>query len=551
MATSHDRHLYGVRVWLRAAQDANSQWNQALRTICAERADLHFEAVKMAIQALEAFGARYGMARDVLLIRSSGRVNILGTHIDHRGGSVNPIAVHNMWLVVSPREDDWVVAHNVEDRAFHEEQFRIGQCLPKGRHIDDWDHWCHTEFDKRRGDTSVTWSTYVRAAVLYFQHIHTNPSGVFSPAIKGMDMIFNGDVPRAAGVSSSSAVVVATAEAVIRLNQLEVACDAMVTHCGLAEWYVGTRGGSSDHAAIIYGAPKAISHLTAFPPTATEVPLPEGYSFVLANSCVEAKKQAAARNVFNSRIAAYEFGLMMIRRRFPEYTEKLKHLRDVNPTTLDVTEAQIYRLVRSLPIRVTRTEVLQWLPDQEEDLYRVFESHDEPEEGYPVRGVCLYGIAECIRANRVTECLKQGDIKQFGELMKVSHDGDRVTRWIDGKAVPIDKRYSDERLDDLMTEIESSDPDRIEGARLWRQSGAYNCSLPEVDTLVDIALASDGVVGAGLVGAGMGGCVVVIVESHRAEQLITNMTEKYYSPHGWSPKAEMVIPVGGLHTFEL
>ena len=39
---------------------------------------------------------------------------------------------------------------------------------------------------------------------------------------------------------------------------------------------------------------------------------------------------------------------------------------------------------------------------------RVFRSHDEPAEGYPIRQVCLYGIAECIRADMVPQCLQAG-----------------------------------------------------------------------------------------------------------------------------------------------
>ena len=69
----------------------------------------------------------------------------------------------------------------------------------------------------------------------------------------------------------------------------------------------------------------------AFAASVESVPVPEGYSLVLANSMIEAKKQAGARNAFNSRVAAYIFGLMLIKKRFPQYADKLEHLRDVNP----------------------------------------------------------------------------------------------------------------------------------------------------------------------------------------------------------------------------
>jgi len=543
--------LHPVRQWIRAAEAPGSGFNRALLQICAGRADLREESARMCVRALRRFGEIHGPDRDVLVIRTAGRVNVLGTHVDHRGGSVNPVAVNHMWLVAAPRDDDLVAACNVESNQFPDEQFRICECLPAGTRIDDWDAWCLAEFEKRKGDPAITWSNYIRAAVLYLQHLYTDSGGTFTTAIRGMDMVFYGNIPRAVGLSSSSAVVVATAEAVARLNSLDISRTDMVRHCGYAEWYVGTRGGSSDHAAIIFAEPNAILHAAAFATSVESVPVPEGYSLVLANSLIEAKKQAGARSAFNSRVAAYIFGLMLIKKQFPQYGGKLEHLRDVNPDRLGVDESEIYRIVRSLPLSARRAELLRQLPEDEPKMRRVFRSHDEPADGYPIRQVCLYGIAECIRADMVPRCLRSGDVDLFGELMSISHDGDRVTKLVDGARVPVDNSYPDERIDALIQDSESSDPQRIERARLWRQGGGYNVSLPELDTLVDIALATPGVAGAKLVGAGMGGCIVVIVRSEHARGLIDAMAEQYSRPRDLPPAAEVITPVGGLHTFEL
>jgi len=114
--------------------------------------------------------------------------------------------------------------------------------------------------------------------------------------------------------------------------------------------------------------------------------------------------------------------------------------------------------------------------------------------------------------------------------MSISHDGDRVSRVIDGQRLPTDNSYPDERIDALINDLQSGDTERVERARLWRQGGGYDVSLPQVDALVDIALATPGVLGAGLVGAGMGGCVVAIVQSEQAQQLLRNLEEQYYVP---------------------
>jgi len=537
--------------WIDLVNDKGGEFYERLDEICGGNCDLRTEAAQMCLRTLEAFADRYGQDREVFVIRSAGRVNLVGTHIDHRGGSVNPIAVKHMWLVVEPRDDDLVLAGNVESDSFPYEQFRISECLPEGRRIENWDAWCHDEFEKRRDDPAVTWSNYIRAAVLHLQHLHTDEDGSFSPAIAGMNMMVYGNVPLAAGLSSSSAVVMLAAEAVVRINGLGISPANLAQHCGHAEWYVGTRGGYSDHAAIVFGKPNSLLHITAFPMETETACLPPGYSFVLANSLIEAKKQASARDAFNSRVAAYMFGLVMLRVNYPSCADKLEHLRDVNPERLGVDQAQIYRMVKTLPVSASRADVLKLPADYEQGIRHAFRSHAEPEEGYPIRQVCLYGIAECIRAEMVPQRLRAGDMETFGRLMSISHDGDRVTKLIDGERVPVDNSYPDEQIDALIDDLESGDSDCVERAGLWRQGGGYNVSLPEIDMLVDIALATEGVIGAGLVGAGMGGCIVAVAEQEHAARVIENMAQRYYHPRGLPVKAEIVMPVGGLCTMDV
>ena len=71
-------------------------------------------------------------------------------------------------------------------------------------------------------------------------------------ALKGLNLAVAGDVPLAAGLSSSSTLVVAALEAALLLNGLEIPHEKKAVRCGEAEWYVGTRGGAGDHAAMLY-----------------------------------------------------------------------------------------------------------------------------------------------------------------------------------------------------------------------------------------------------------------------------------------------------------
>ena len=79
--------------WIDLVKDTNSVFHHRLDEIYGDNCDLKREAARMCRRTLEAFADRYAPGRDVIVIRSTGRVNLVGTHIDHRGGSVNPIGV--------------------------------------------------------------------------------------------------------------------------------------------------------------------------------------------------------------------------------------------------------------------------------------------------------------------------------------------------------------------------------------------------------------------------------------------------------------------------
>ena len=57
--------------------------------------------------------------------------------------------------------------------------------------------------------------------------------------------------------------------------------------------------------------------------------------------------------------------------------------------------------------------------------------------------------------------------------------------------------------------------------------------------------------GAGLVGAGIGGSIAVVVEDKYAQQVVDNMVEQYYLPRNLPVKAEIVRPVSGLCTIDV
>ena len=176
---------------------------------------------------------------------------------------------------------------------------------------------------------------------------------------------------------------------------------------------------------------------------------------------------------------------------------------------------------------------------------RIYRSHEPVPGGYPIRGACLYGIAECLRSNHAVELLRAGDVTGFGELVTLSHDGDRATHLVDGNRVPLDKPLPDCELDRLARDVRSTDPAVRKQARLHRQPGGYDASCEDLDEMVDIALSVPGVLGAGLVGAGLGGCVVVLTRKENADAVTGAMAEQYYRPRKLPTMVQICPGVGG------
>jgi N-acetylgalactosamine kinase len=357
----------------------------------------------------------------------------------------------------------------------------------------------------------------VRAAVLRLQKKFP------STKLRGMDLVVQGNIPIAAGLSSSSALVVATAEAAVAVNDLEVYPSQFVDLCGEGEWFVGTRGGSADHAAMKFGERGRVTQVGFFPFDVRQVvPFPEYHRMVICNSHVQARKAAGARDVFNHRVACYRLGLLLVRQRYPQYAPLLEHLRDLNVRTLGIPLSWIYRILLSLPERATREDLQELLPADQ--LEPILGTHEPVDEFYPIRGVVLFGLAEAERSRLGADLLARNDVEGFGRLMRVSHDGDRVVAH-DEQLWPQPYRYraSNAYLLDLMAALETGDPQQVIGAQLQWQPGAYRCSTSEIDLMVDAALGVPGVAGAQLAGAGLGGCMMVLAHENATEALAQRM----------------------------
>lgn len=486
------------------------------------------------IELLEAFISKYGDRR-VVVSRSPGRVNLLGRHIEHRGGSINVMSINRETLIVaSPRDDDTVNIANIDPR-FPERSFGILESI-KDNKSDDWIEFIENDVTlKMVLDSQGDWANYVKASVLRLQMKDRRT------LLRGMDMLFCGDIPMAAGLSSSSSIVVATSEAAIAINHMDVQAKDFIHLCGEGEWFVGSRGGSGDHAAMKCGQRDMITHLDFCPFEIGEsVKFPEDYDIVVANSFVEAKKSEGAKDKFNQKVACYEIGFMLVKKMFPEYASRLKYLKDINQKTLGISQSKIYKILLSIPQYMTRDEVFAALPEYGEALERIMRSHVQPER-YEIRSTMLYGIAECQRAQMCIEFLKSKDYDSLGKLMNISHNGDRVSQ--NGK--PYDYSAGDKYLVRLIEDLSSEEPERVLNAQIYNQPGGYACSTETIDSLVDAAIKHPGVMGAELSGAGLGGCILILVRREQTESLLEMLKSTYYDKNNLPMGAQVFVPIAG------
>jgi len=437
---------------------------------------------------ISAFIARYG-DRKAVIVRAPGRVNLMGRHIEHRGGNVNVMAIEAATVfVAAPREDDIIHLANV-DSAYPEGDFSIGTAPKEVSTTSAWLQFLSSEQVKAEvAESRGSWINYVKGAAYRFRD-------ALDFNLCGMDVMVEGTIPVAAGLSSSSSLVVATAEALSALNCLNMTDSQFVDLCGEGEWFVGSRGGAGDHAAMRCSKAGHIVHLNFKPfSIGKSVAFPSSCSVIVADSNEQSKKSEGSKDKFNARVAAYEFAFMLIKRQFPEKT--LLEFRDI---ALCGTTDEVKHMLSSIPTKITRAELLKLLPESHEKLKEIFSTHADPGE-YDLYGTALFGVSEIVRAAKTPKLLESREFTRFGEMMKISHDGDRVS------GIPAEKK----------------------GTGLEYECGAYACSTQRIDALCDLMNSTDGVLGSQLAGAGLGGCVLILVENDKAESVLLRLNEEFY-----------------------
>ncbi len=296
---------------------------------------------------------RFGTGAEPAFLSIPGRVNLIGEHIDYHNLPVLPMAIpRRIRIAARPRED------------------RLIRVTSSGDYPDREFEWQARLSPGPAGD----WSNYVKAAA--------QAVGDHWGVLKGIDAAVVSDLPAAAGLSSSSALLTGFTLALLRANGVDTTFDELMQVLPEAEYFVGTRGGGMDHAAVLASQAGCASLVRFAPVSVTNIPIPHGWSFLIAHSLTTAEKSGAVRAEYNAR-------------------------RSAGQRALEVLGLASYRAA------VERHGLHE------------LESMARERLGPDERGPFLHVTGEAWRVERAVEAMRGGDAAQFGNLLYASHESAR------------------------------------------------------------------------------------------------------------------------------
>jgi galactokinase len=275
-----------------------------------------------------------------------GRVNLIGEHTDYNEGFVMPAAIDfSTCVAVSARDDRSIVIQsaNVSGPA----ELDLDQPPERGRR-----HWSDYPFG---------------VAIKLEEAGHR---------LRGANLLVKGSVPIGSGLSSSAAIEVATALALLDNSDLTIDRLELAKTCQKAEnEFVGARSGIMDQFIACFGKMDHAVMLDCRSLESIPLPIPNDVKLVVCNTMVQ---HELASGEYNKRREECEAGVRIISQRLPNVTS----LRDV-----------------------TAHDVEHFRSELPEIIYRR----------------CRHVVTENDRVLQAADALRTGDLETFGKLMAESH----------------------------------------------------------------------------------------------------------------------------------
>ena len=236
---------------------------------------------KLDIEA--AFQKKFGTT--CLIVRSPGRVNLIGEHTDYNNGFVLPAAIDKAaYVAIAKRTDNKVVMYAT---AFNQD-FEISL--------------------KEIKTTTLGWPNYILGVIDQIQK-----TGV---ELGGCNLLIDGDIPIGAGLSSSAALECATLFAFNELFGLQFTRIQMAFMAQKAEHdFAGVHCGLMDMFASLFGKKDHVIKLDCRSLEYEYVPLDiKGYKILLLNTNV---KHELSSSEYNTRRIQCEQGITWIQQQEP------------------------------------------------------------------------------------------------------------------------------------------------------------------------------------------------------------------------------------------
>jgi galactokinase len=240
-----------------------------------------------------------------IISRAPGRVNLIGEHTDYNDGFVMPAAVEfSVFIAFAPRSDRKLVIHSEE--------------FPGNFEFD---------LDNLPLQRTGAWCDYVLGVATILRQRGYQ--------LQGASLLVHGDVPIGAGLSSSAALEVASALALITLEKKPMPLPDIAKLCQQAEnTFVGAHVGIMDQFVSCMGKAGHAFLLDCRTLEFQFVPIAGNLELVVCNTMV---KHELSGSEYNTRRAECEEGV----RYFAKWDPSIRALRDVSVKLLDEHRADI------------------------------------------------------------------------------------------------------------------------------------------------------------------------------------------------------------------
>ena len=293
-----------------------------------------------------------------VLFFSPGRVNLIGEHTDYNSGFVLPCALNfGTYLLIRPGEGENINMASVN----FDKQYSIS-----------------TKDITRKIEGS--WTNYPAGVITEFINRGLK--------ITGMDMLFAGDIPNGAGLSSSASIEMVTAVALNELLDAGLERMELVKLCQHAEnSFVGMNCGIMDQFAVGFGRRNSALFIDCGTLGHEIVPFnPDPYELIITNTN---KRRGLTDSKYNER-----------RSECDRAVELLQQYRKINSLT-DIRHDELPVLDRFITDDVIKRRA-------------------------------RHVITENMRVLKAVEVLKSGDLATFGALMNQSHESLRTDYEVTG-----------------------------------------------------------------------------------------------------------------------